>query len=811
MGKKEQLERKQELVSFLMKEKSFQPLEKLAINDETLRIMESIASSDRPCLAGQVSAVQSLRTALLTYKFGILLGEPGIGKTQTSFETMKQVWLGIQGKKETSNKFLFVTVGKLMGQMTQEAIEILGDQVEIYEVVNKYKIETNSSGKVTKTRLKKNQVFPEDIIDMEVPSGKFFIFMISKDTAKYGLKTDTVVEWGDHCSECGTKILPKNWEIKTRKFPIGWKRNVKDYYPSKRPLNCPECLDSCEVTIAKNLMEGSGIFPHRSHKLLDRTGPRKISIGQRFRKQLKKRKEHKVFDMVIVDEVHEMQSPTSIQGKVYRDLVKVSQRALIMTGTLSNGYPSSIFYILQAIMPKYFKEKGYSFYDVGKFVDHFGARKHTRTKDRIEKKGNSTVIKTNEMPQISEGIISFLAPFTFWVKMDDLNLPMPSYREDPYVVEMDEDVRISLDTYKKEVVDSIRKHNPKLLMAFAQRFVYLQNNPTFPFVYEFDGVIVKTDPTTEEVIEEKAHFVHNFKPLPEDRVYSKERELIAYIKKEIEANRKVMVYSIYNKVAEISARLGKVLVDAFADQEDVTINIMPETVGGSRILPWIENNPSDIMICSPLKVSTGLNLVQFPTIIFYETGTNLRVVQQASRRSWRAFGQEFPVKIAFFAYQGLQAQMLDTLGKKLKGAAIVDGRVIESGQLASVFDDDADITAALNNIAKEIDKNIQPDFSSSIVEAGKMRPNTTYEQAYIDILERITGIKEEELEKSFEAHSEQEVLNEIEDSLEETDEIEIVEKTDKIEIVEETDEIEIVKKTDDVKVACKARQLVFEF
>ena len=92
---------------------------------------------------------------------------------------------------------------------------------------------------------------------------------------------------------------------------------------------------------------------------------------------------------------------------------------------------------------------------------------------------------------------------------------------------------------------------------------------------------------------------------------------------------------------------------------------------------------------------------------------------------------------------------VDLLGKKLKGAAIVEGRAVESGQLASIFDEDADFTEALNNIAKELEEDIEPDFSSSIIEEGKMRPNTKFEQAYIDILSALRDIDEEDMDYDF--------------------------------------------------------------
>ena len=136
-------------------------------------------------------------------------------------------------------------------------------------------------------------------------------------------------------------------------------------------------------------------------------------------------------------------------------------------------------------------------------------------------------------------------------------------------------------------------------------------------------------------------------------------------------------------------------------------------------------------------------MTQFPTILFYETGTNLRVLQQAARRSWRAVGQDKPVKVYFLAYQGIQAHILDIIAKKMRAAAVIEGTKVGEGQIASVFDDDADFTAALNNIASEIEAEFKPDFSHATIEEGKLRPPTKLEVEYESILAKVKGEKEE--------------------------------------------------------------------
>ena len=42
-----------------------------------------------------------------------------------------------------------------------------------------------------------------------------------------------------------------------------------------------------------------------------------------------------------------------------------------------------------------------------------------------------------------------------------------------------------------------------------------------------------------------------------------------------------------------------------------------------------------VVIGNPMLVQTGLDLLDFPTIIFYQTGYSVFTLRQASRRSWR--------------------------------------------------------------------------------------------------------------------------------------------------------------------------------
>ena len=91
---------------------------------------------------------------------------------------------------------------------------------------------------------------------------------------------------------------------------------------------------------------------------------------------------------------------------------------------------------------------------------------------------------------------------------------------------------------------------------------------------------------------------------------------------------------------------------------------------------------------------TGLDLVDFPTIVWFETDYSAYVMRQASRRSWR-IGQTRPVKVVFMAYRNtLQADALKLVAKKLQSSLAVEGELPEDG-LAAYGDDGDDLMLAL--------------------------------------------------------------------------------------------------------------------
>jgi hypothetical protein len=101
----------------------------------------------------------------------------------------------------------------------------------------------------------------------------------------------------------------------------------------------------------------------------------------------------------------------------------------------------------------------------------------------------------------------------------------------------------------------------------------------------------------------------------------------------------------------------------------------------------------EVVICHPKLVETGLDLLAFPTLYFYETGYSLHTLRQASRRSWR-IGQHHPVRVKFLVNKGTtQTTCLRLMGKKMLVALMMEGKF--SGEGIHSLESDDDLMSAM--------------------------------------------------------------------------------------------------------------------
>lgn len=128
-----------------------------------------------------------------------------------------------------------------------------------------------------------------------------------------------------------------------------------------------------------------------------------------------------------------------------------------------------------------------------------------------------------------------------------------------------------------------------------------------------------------------------------------------------------------------------VLREIFRSQR-ISTEILRSSVKPEQREEWLSQKVSEnaqVVIGNPMLVQTGLDLLDFPTIIFYQTGYSVFTLRQASRRSWR-IGQDKPIRIHYLHYAGtVQERAIELVGRKLSASQAIEGKLTDDG-LASM-------------------------------------------------------------------------------------------------------------------------------
>jgi hypothetical protein len=186
--------------------------------------------------------------------------------------------------------------------------------------------------------------------------------------------------------------------------------------------------------------------------------------------------------------------------------------------------------------------------------------------------------------------------------------------------------------------------------------------------------------------------------LDESYVYAKERRLLDEIKSSLERGRKVQVYAVYTQKRDVTRRLESILA-----KEGVRVAVLTTQVAPEEREAWYERQLRagiQVVVGHPRLVQTGLDLLSFPDIFFYETGYSIYTLRQASRRSWR-IGQWANVNVKFFHYAGtMQETCLRLMGKKLLVSLAMEGKFASDG-LQSIDEGDDILMAMARELVTE--------------------------------------------------------------------------------------------------------------
>lgn len=481
-------------------------------------------------------------------------------------------------------------------------------------------------------------------LNKEKPKTSEYV-IVSKDRAKLGYAWKPAVlqrNSGYCCPDCYELILDKD------NTPVN-----KDYF-KKNKRRCQKCNNQLWQA--------------------DNTKIRRYSLSEYIKKYLKG-----YFDFFIADEVHELKGGATAQGNSFGALSSACKKTIALTGTLLGGYADDIFYVLYRLSPKTIKSEDIEYNNVSKWMAKYGVLERvtkSHPEDNVFSKGKSKYTILKRKPGVSPMIFSkHLLDKCLFLSLEDIAIDLPQISEQVIRVNMDEELESAYKELENDLTSAVKSalsHGSKALLG-----TYLNALLSYPD-RPFDNEPI-VDPNTEKIVTSPEN-------LSKDKIYNKERKLIDLVKEEVSKNRKVFTYCQYTGIKDVTSRLERILT-----KEGIKTDVLRYTVNPEKREEWIEDKVKSgvqVVIANPKLVQTGLDLYDFPTMVFYQTGYSVFTLRQASRRSWR-IGQDKDVKIHYLFYGStMQEKALQLIGSKLEASLAIEGKFSEEGLLAMTVGED---------------------------------------------------------------------------------------------------------------------------
>ena len=435
-----------------------------------------------------------------------------------------------------------------------------------------------------------------------------------------------------------------------------------------------------------NLMDEDGdlFFSDRQARRMERAmANTEFSFGQggyQPTEYIKRYLPQGFFDLLVVDEGHEYKNDGTAQGQAMGVLARKCRKTLLLTGTLMGGYADDLFYLLYRMNPGMMIEDGFNYNErnsIGPAAMAF-MREHGVLKDVYKEtegeshrtaRAKNVTHRTSKGPGFGpKGIMRFVLPFTVFLKLKDIGGDvLPPYREIFREVPMTDEMAKQYASLKlvltSELRAALRKGDTSLLGVVLNVLLAWPDTCFRPELVRHprNGAQLAYVPAV----------------LQEDVPSPKEVELIRLCKAEKARGRRMLVYSVYTGTRDTTARMKKLL-----DREGFKTAVLRASVEAAKREDWLFDQVDrgvEVIITNPELVKTGLDMLEFPTIVFMTTGYNVYTLQQASRRSWR-IGQKREVDVYFLGYAG-SAQMgcLELMAKKIAVSQSTSGDMPDSG------------------------------------------------------------------------------------------------------------------------------------
>jgi hypothetical protein len=410
--------------------------------------------------------------------------------------------------------------------------------------------------------------------------------------------------------------------------------------------------------------------------------------------------------LLIWDEVHEAQHGDTGNGEAFSRMAGVSTKVVAMTGTPFNGRSSSIFNLEYALNPRVrqrynwggaqrFSRKQHgsrTFQAVvnettnqrgraeSRWVADMGVREQiieerpSYDRDTGAYTGTSTYQRPyEEAPGISPLLVAEVLDHAIFFSLGDLGKALPKYEEIALPIELDLDLYGEYNRTRQRLKDYLIARRWEGDTTF--RGAYLQwamgwlNAPFRPY----EVIHNLKHPITGV---KEPHTVASIPSYGEHRLFAKEQALIDLVCAELAAERPCVIYFRQTATRDIQPRLESLIRQHVPGAKTF---ILSNTVAAERREAVIEREitqGTNVVLCNPELVKTGLDLIHFPTLIFFEIVFNLSTMMQAAARSYRLNQNHAHCKVYYLFAEGTMEQTaVQLMSRKQRAAKLLTGEI----------------------------------------------------------------------------------------------------------------------------------------
>lgn len=406
-----------------------------------------------------------------------------------------------------------------------------------------------------------------------------------------------------------------------------------------------------------------------------KVSPRKVSVAEFIFKKMKNR-----FTNLIIDEFHEFQG-NSARADACVQLINAVPLIQTGTGTGMNGYAKSRFKTDYMLYPEKMKKAGFTIDDEDKYQSTFGVVERRWRLRRHDGKDKKDTLAPIPKPGISPVIFPlFMQDTTVFLSLTDLKENLPELKHSQIEVEMDPELEAAKSKLEAEI-KAIARHDKKLFQGSMRVGYSFLDMPTVEKELKdsFSGdVVLKT-------------------PVISSHSDNKLMELLRLAKEEVQReDRRMMVYTNFtgdgiNDYLNQHLRDAGYRVTVLNKQGDFSLSCDGESIkvdkeNREKFIREEVKKGTEIMIVNPELIKTGYNLMDFPTICYYQMSYQVYTNRQADRRAWR-LGQTKTCKIVYIYYKdSIQQNIASLMATKIVASQAIEGNMDAAGLEAIVAD-----------------------------------------------------------------------------------------------------------------------------